>query len=185
MVTTRHMFPHEAEALAAHLLRLAPEDRRLRFQGYLSDAAVLRHVHTIDWMRTHVIGAWHQGTVIAAVEVRLDRALLPRDAELAVTVTPDRQGQGLGTQLAERGVDLARSLGVRRMVMTCLTENRRMRRIATRLAATARFEDGEVTANVALRPASLATVWLEAVREGWGWAAAAGDHWFPRDCNLP
>jgi acetyltransferase len=63
---------------------------------------------------------------------RLTRIHASRDAEFAIVVTDEFQGQGLGTELLGRLLEIARSEGVARVVADMLSENREMQRVCER-----------------------------------------------------
>ena len=102
MGSYRKLAPAEVGQLIRHLSALAPDERRMRFQGAVSLIAIERHCRRIDWFRTVVIGFFVDGRLRGAAELVLDRALVPRDAEIAVTVEAPWQGSGVGTELVRR-----------------------------------------------------------------------------------
>jgi RimJ/RimL family protein N-acetyltransferase len=177
MPTIRRLLPTEQDLLRVHLQHLTATDRRLRFQGQVSDRVIAERVRTINWFRTHVLVALEDGVVIGAAEVAFERAWRPTEAEVAITVNADRQGEGIGTELTRRAVQLARVFDAQRVVMVCLTENAKMRRIAQGLAAELAFEQGEVVSRLTLQPATVGTWWSSALA-GWvGLVASAVERW--------
>jgi GNAT superfamily N-acetyltransferase len=170
MICTRKLLPSEAGQLSRHLLALTPADRRMRFQGGLSDYAIERRCRRIDWFRTVAIGHFVAGRLRGVAEVCFERSLWPREAEIAVTVETPWQGRGIGTELTRRAVTVARNRGAVRVTMLCLVENQRMRRIARRLEGALRFDGGAVAANLGLgraTPLSLLDEWLQDGTGGW------------------
>jgi GNAT superfamily N-acetyltransferase len=155
MICTRKLLPSEAGQLSRHLLALTPADRRMRFQGGLSDYAIERRCRRIDWFRTVAIGHFVAGRLRGVAEVCFERSLWPREAEIAVTVETPWQGRGIGTELTRRAVTVARNRGAVRVTMLCLVENQRMRRIARHLGL------GRAT------PLSLLDEWLQDGTGGW------------------
>jgi len=53
-----------------------------------------------------------------------------RDGEFALVVVDAKQGQGLGTELLRRLVQIGRDEGLGRIVATIATENREMQRVS-------------------------------------------------------
>lgn len=170
----RKLLPTEAGHLARHLLALSPPDRRMRFQGLVSDHGVERRCRRLDWFRTVAIGYWVGGRLRGVGEVCFDRSLWPREAEIAITVETPWQGRGIGTELARRAVTVARNRGATRVTMLCLVENARMRRIARRLEGALRFDGPAVAADLGLSRATPLTWLEEIVQDGTiGWTVVA------------
>ncbi|HYC04250.1 MAG TPA: GNAT family N-acetyltransferase [Azospirillaceae bacterium] len=163
MTVYRKLLPVEGARYRDHLLRLAPRDRRARFMGAVGDAGIEAHVRRIDWRRTVLVACIVRGEVRGAAELRLGP---DGEAELAVSVEPEWQSQGLGTGLVRRVLTAARTLRVRRVYMLCLPENHRMQRIARRLMGPCVFEQGEVTSSVDLAPPTPLTLVQAALDAG-------------------
>lgn len=172
MACIRKLLPTEAGQLIRHLLALTPSERRMRFQGAVSDYAIERRVRRLDWFRTVAVGYVVAGRLRGVAEVCFERSLWPREAEIAVTVETQWQGRGIGTALTRRAVTIARNRGAAHVSLLCLAENARMRRIARRLAGALRFDGGTVAADLGLSP-STPLSWLEElVQDGaGGWDA--------------
>ncbi|OYQ33596.1 hypothetical protein CHU95_14555 [Niveispirillum lacus] len=162
MTVFRPLLPTEADRYAAHLLRLSAADRRARFMGGLSDAAVCAHVGRIDWSRSIILAALCQGEVRGAVEL-----LIASDrAELAISIEGDWQNKGLGGVLVRRAFTMARNRAIRGIALYCLGDNHRMLRIAGRLSALTRFDGSEVQCDFHLAPADAFSLALEAMDRG-------------------
>lgn len=191
MAQTRKLLSSERALLADHLLRLSPEDRRLRFGGMLlRDEAVRRYVDSIDW--TH---SWHVGffddaapgavALRAVVQISVPSNgvdafggagspwLRPGAAEFAVSVEKHWQRRGIATHLLSQAVVVARNRNVRDLYMLCLPENEPMRRLARKVGIRLVFRDGEITGHVDLPAPNQVTVFAEFAVE----AAAAIDRW--------
>jgi GNAT superfamily N-acetyltransferase len=191
MAQTRKLLPTEGALLAAHLLRLGPEDRRLRFGGmYLRDDAVRRYVDSIDWTHSWHVGffdaAAHDAVALrAVVQLSVPRPgseafgdatspwLRPGAAEFAVSVEKPWQRRGVATRLMAQAVVVARNRNVRDLYMLCLPENEPMRRLAKKVGVRLVFRDGEITGHVDLPAPDQLTVFAEFAVE----AAAALDRW--------
>lgn len=184
MAQIRKMLPAEAPLLSDHLLRLDPEDRRLRFGGMLlRDEGVRRYVASIDWTHSWHVGFIHQGALRAVVQLSVPREGLgllapipwqrPGGAEFAVSVEKAWQRMGIATRLMAQAVVVARNRNVRDLYMLCLPENEPMRRLARKVGIRLVFADGEITGHVDLPAPDQLTVFAEFAVE----AAAAVDRW--------
>lgn len=138
----RRLFALDEGAFRAHLKRLSPEDRRFRFGAPASDDFIDAHVDRCDWSEILVLGCEMDGVVRGAAELRPIRHAWPASAEVAFTVETPFQSHGIGTRLFRRIAILATNRGYRQLYTLCLTQNRRMRRIAlTYQARLVSYED--------------------------------------------
>lgn len=122
----------DAPLLAAHLLRLSPEDRRTRFHGALHDDAINAYVARIDWRRAYVFGA------IVGTELRgVAELIVESDSrgEIAVSVEPHFRHDGLGRLLVIAAMLAARRLGLRQLLLTYQHGNTPMVTLARDLGA--------------------------------------------------
>lgn len=125
--------PDWRPSLLAHLLRLDPESRRLRFLTPMGDAGIA----------AHVAAAAPLALVVHAPDgaIRGCAALHPGahcgEAELALSVEPGWQSRGLGAALSAAAMAEARRLGCHDVALTCLRQNTPMLRIARSLQARA------------------------------------------------
>jgi RimJ/RimL family protein N-acetyltransferase len=182
MAQTRKLLPTEGPLLADHLVRLSPEDRRLRFGGmFLRDDAVCRYVESIDWTHSWHVGRIEDGALRAVVQLSVPREtgpmgapwLRPGAAEFAVSVEKKWQRRGLATHLLGQAVVVARNRHVRDLYMLCLPENEPMRRLARKVGIRLVFQDGEITGHVDLPAPDQLTV----MAEFWCETTAAIDRW--------
>jgi acetyltransferase len=88
--------------------------------------------------------------VIAAIG-RLSRSAVDASAEFAIVVGDGYQGEGLGTELLRRLVDIGRREGIERIEADILPTNGSMLRIAQRLGFTTREAGPVVRAELSLR----------------------------------
>ena len=170
----RKLVAAEALRLRDHLLRLSPLDRHCRFAGHVSDAVIDSYCRRIPWLGTVVVGCFDDGVLRAAAECRWLGPGQLRSVEVAVTVEPEWQGQGIGTDLVRRVVTIARNRGAASIFMLCLTDNRPMQAIARKLAGDLRFVDGEVEVRIAVPFATNVSLMQEALADLSG---AAGMFW--------
>jgi GNAT superfamily N-acetyltransferase len=142
-VAIRELARLDRAALAAHLLALGGEDRRLRFGAPLNDAAVRSYVERVDFERDAVFGVHDDSLrLIAAAHV----ARANGHAELGVSVLRGNRGRGIGGALLARAYLRARNWGVRTLFMHCLTENAAMMHLARKHAMDLVVEFGEADA---------------------------------------
>ncbi len=146
--TLRKLWIGDLAALRAHLKRLDPEARRLRFGGVTPDAFIDAYVDTAFRLDATIFGIFIDGEIRASAELRGIFAGSSPDAEAAFAVETDWQDQGLGSELMDRILTAAQNRGVARLHMICLTENTRMRHIAGKFGARLTFADGEVAGEV-------------------------------------
>jgi GNAT superfamily N-acetyltransferase len=133
--------------------RLSPESRYARFftlvpalpDGFirsLTEVDGYNHAALIALSRPSAAGAVPERGFGIARFVRDERE--HTSAELAVTVTDDAQGLGLGHQLASTLATAARERCVETFTMTVLWSNERVRSILNRLGAKSRGMHGGV-----------------------------------------
>lgn len=178
--------PDDAPLLAEAFARLSEESRRLRFLGpkpRLTDAE-LRYLTEIDG---------HNHVALCAIDPATERGVaigrFVRDqqdrtrAEVAITVTDDWQGRGLGKLLLARLADCAREEGVHSFTALVSTDNRNMRRLLERIdepAHVTHITGGVSEWEIELGPKGLGVQLEEALR-----AAAAGHLQVPpRVCDV-
>jgi GNAT superfamily N-acetyltransferase len=137
----RHLIPD-------HLLRLDPEDRQLRFGGYLSEAHIGAYCDRLDWGRAVAVGYLVNGEVRGLGELKPMTA--HRAAEAALSVEKGFQNRGVGTELLRRLIVIARNRSIRWLHMLCLLENGKVLRMARKLGTKLTFDQGEVEGRLAL-----------------------------------
>lgn len=180
MRVIRTLLPTEFGLLKDHLLRLGPEDRRLRFTGQCDDATVARHVDGLDRFRAVVVAWIEQGEVRGAAELlRFDPPGAQR-AELAVTVETGWQDKGVGTELLRRALTIARNRRMEQVFMVCLAENSRMRHLAEKFHGRMIELDREVGATVDLIAPDGLSLWQEAMDLGHAAVGSVFEQWTPR-----
>jgi acetyltransferase len=82
---------------------------------------------------------------------RLTRAHGANEAEMAVLVSDDFQGQGLGTELLRRLIEIGRQEKIERITADILAENRTMQRICERLGFKLQYDPDDGTVKVEIR----------------------------------
>lgn len=134
-LTLRPIRPEDADAHAAMLSRVTPEDMRYRFFSPRKDlpAEQITRMCDIDYTREMAIIAVHEnnGTLGVARLVRNDTD--GRSAEFAVLVEPAAKGLGLGTALMHAIISWGRSQGVEEINGHILADNAPMLAFIKRL----------------------------------------------------
>lgn len=149
-------------ALEAHLLALAPEDRRLRFGAPRPDAAVRAYVAGIDFTRDAAFGVFDSELSLAGA------AHLARGtgcAEAGISVLPQARRRGFGAALLARCAMHARGWYVQTLYMHCLAENAPMLRLARRQRMRIVITTGEADAQLGLPPPDPGGIAAELIAE--------------------
>ncbi|MBA1149108.1 GNAT family N-acetyltransferase [Ectothiorhodospiraceae bacterium WFHF3C12] len=158
------LYPAERNKFKEHLKRLAPADRRLRFGSQISDARIDRYVDGLEWPWAITLVAMKDGLVRGAGECVIARHTWPPTAELAFSVEPAYQGQGIGSGLFERLLVVARNRGISRIHIVTTPDNTRMQRMATRYGMTL-VRNVDIEGRLELTgptPTSLSGEWVDA-----------------------
>lgn len=119
--------------LAAHLSRLDPAARQLRFMAPLGDrgiAALVARAAPVALVRF-----MPDGVLRGCAEIHPGDT--PGSAEIAVSLEAPWQHRGIGAQLTEAARAEALRRGLSDIRLTCLRRNLPMMRIARRMSATA------------------------------------------------
>lgn len=146
----RNLLPVEAAQYCRHLQRLDAADRSARFFTAMTDSALARHCQQITWFTTEIVACFVDGTMRGAAEVCRDPYLRREHAELAISIERPFQGRGIGSELTQRALVMARNRLVRRATMLFLNDNARIRSIVRRYNAELNTDCGELTADFAL-----------------------------------
>ncbi|KRS12580.1 Acetyltransferase (GNAT) family protein [Roseovarius sp. THAF27] len=144
----RRLWPADKRLLLDHFARLDRETRRLRFGASVTEDFVAGYAETLLGLDSVVYGAFVDGDLHGVGELRMLLNSWPVRAEIALSVDPDWQHEGIGDALFVRMLAAAQNRGVRSLYMMCLRENERMQRLARRHDATLTFDIGEVEATL-------------------------------------
>lgn len=165
-MTIRKLRHGEEEILRDHLLRLAPEDRRMRFRGSVGDGVIHAYCAEIDWPRTMILSFFADGVLRGVAELVQVGNQWQRAAELALTVEVPFQNQGIGSQLLQKALLMARNRFISSVCMLCVLENNKMRHIAHNCGVSLSLHDGEVEGRILPPWPSYLSLAEEAVTEG-------------------
>jgi RimJ/RimL family protein N-acetyltransferase len=172
---TRKLFVTEYHKYRDHLLRLDDESRRMRFGMGVDDEFITNYASRLNDMKSIVYAHLIEGDVRAAAELRPLTEKMRGEAEAAFSVEKKHQDSGIGTELVGRIVRAARNRSITRVYMNCLTENRKMQRIAKKYDAVLQFDQGDVVGKVAPSSAHYFSIWREVVEDEMGFGMAVLD----------
>lgn len=147
----RRLNGHDRGAILFHLLDLDQADRARRFGVPCGDEAIAAYVEAIDFERSIVIAAADRctGAIAGLAEVvALDRAA--GLAEAAISVHPAWRRRGIGRDVLQEAVEVARSEGFSSIEFRYSPDNRPLMRLIGRLGARADLATG--TARLDVRP---------------------------------
>jgi len=140
----------ELPLLRDHLLRLDPESRHDRFNGFLDDSFIERYAEKCANDGTIIVAYMESGIVRGAAELHP-----PDDAseclpEIAFSVESCVRRRGVGSVLFRRVISEARWKGYRRLRVTTGAQNQAMRALASKFGADLVFRHGESTGTIDL-----------------------------------
>lgn len=120
----------QREEVVTHLLSLERGDLRLRFGYSPTDSIIEKYVNdSFGKPDNQWFGVYDSETdgLIATLHVAL---LDDHRAEFGCTVGSSYRQRGIGNELFVRGVTWAKSCGVKKVYMYCLSENKAIQKIA-------------------------------------------------------
>ena len=138
----------ELPLLRDHLLRLDPQSRHDRFNGYLEDEFVERYAARCAEDGTVIIAYMENGIVRGAAELHPPRQSDDGVPEIAFSVEACVRRQGVGSILFKRLLSEARWKGYRRLRVTTGASNKPMRALAAKFGARLVFSHGESTGTI-------------------------------------
>jgi GNAT superfamily N-acetyltransferase len=156
--TLRKLWIADLGALRAHLKRLDPEARRLRFGGVTNDQFIDAYVDTAFRLDATIFAVFIDGEIRGSAELRSVFGGSSSDAEAAFAVETEWQGQGLGSELMDRILTAAQNRRVARLHMICLS-----------------FAEGEVTGEMSPATPTPMSLLDEFVHDAQGFVTAVFD----------
>ncbi|MDP4076443.1 GNAT family N-acetyltransferase [Acidovorax sp. A1169] len=167
MVPIRSLGPSYRERITAHLLRLEPADRYLRFGYAANDEQIRRYADQLDFNRDEIFGIYNRRLELIAMAhlAFSEHPEYKHCAEFGVSVLKQARGRGFGARLFERAVMHARNEGVNMVFIHALSENTAMLKIARNAGAQVRRDGSESEAYLQIAPASLDTRMAELVEQ--------------------
>jgi len=165
-ISFRKLWANDASALRAHLLRLDPESRRMRFGTPVTDYFIDHYAQNALGSHSISHGYFVDGVLRGVAELRGFRAVTGGEAEAAFSVEKDFQNKGIGTELFGRTVLAARNRGISRLFVNFLSQNARMQAIAKKFDAVLTFDSDGVQGKIDAPRANPLSMWKEAVTDG-------------------
>ena len=135
----------ELPLLRDHLLRLDPESRHDRFNGYMDDSFIERYSARCADDGTVIVAYMESGIVRGAAELHPPEQSEDSLPEIAFSVEACVRRRGVGSILFKRLVAEARWKGYRRLRVTTNAQNNAMRALASKFGAQLVFRHGEST----------------------------------------
>lgn len=158
----RRLGAPDARRLRAHLLRLHPDDVHSRFMGAKQRSLITRYVRSIDWRSALLIGCFLGRSMRGVCE------LYPIDkerGEIAVSVERRFQRRGIGREMLERMLLLARNRGLVELEFRCFTSNGKMRGLVRSFDGKLDVEAMEAIAVIHALPPTPVTYWAEMMEQ--------------------
>lgn len=147
----RSLITQELPLLRDHLLRLDPQSRRDRFNGYADEDFIRKYAEKCAADGTIIMAYFtDDGQVHAAAELHQPDLSSDSLPEIAFSVEAELRRKGVGSELFQRLIAVARSLGYERLRITTGAENHAMRALAAKFGAQLRFRYGESTGTIDL-----------------------------------
>jgi GNAT superfamily N-acetyltransferase len=140
----------ELPLLRDHLLRLDPDSRHDRFNGFLDDGFIERYAARCAADGTVIVAYMENGVVRGAAELHPPEESEDGLPEIAFSVESCVRRRGVGSVLFERLISEARWKGYRRLRVTTGAQNHAMRALAAKFGATLMFQHGESTGTIDL-----------------------------------
>jgi GNAT superfamily N-acetyltransferase len=140
----------ELPRLRDHLLRLDPESRHDRFNGFMDDGFIERYAAKCADDGTVIIAYIEDGAVRGAAELHPPDKSPDALPEIAFSVEASVRRQGAGSILFRRLIAEARFKGYRSLRITTGAQNQAMRALANKFGAHLAFRRGESTGSIDL-----------------------------------
>jgi GNAT superfamily N-acetyltransferase len=140
----------ELPLLRDHLLRLDPESRHDRFNGFMDASFIERYARKCAEDGTVIIAYLEGGVVRGAAELHPPDQSEDSLPEIAFSVEAPVRRHGVGSILFRKLIAEARSKGYRSLRITTGAQNQAMRALATKFGAHLTFRHGESTGGIDL-----------------------------------
>src|SRR6476660_237899 len=140
----------ELPLLRDHLLRLDPESRHDRFNGFLVNGFIERYARKCADDGTVIIAYIEDGVVRGAAELHPPEQSEDSLPEIAFSVEASVRRRGVGSILFRKLIAEAKLKGYRSLRITTGAENHAMRALANKFGAHLTFRHGESTGSIDL-----------------------------------
>src|SRR5258708_20199516 len=147
--SVRTLTTQELPLLREHLMRLDPESRHDRFNGYTDEGFIATYADKCQTDGTSIIAYTEDGEVRGAAELHqpdLSNAL----PEIAFSVEARIRRRGVGSILFTKLIAKARTLGYDSLQVTTGSQNEAMRALAHKFGAHLSFRRGESSGSIHL-----------------------------------
>lgn len=142
----------ELPLLRDHLLRLDPDSRHDRFNGFMDDGFIERYAAKCADDGTVIVAYVEDGVVRGAAELHPPDQSPDALPEIAFSVEASVRRQGVGIILFKRLIQEARWKGYQALRITTSAQNQAMRALANKFGAQLTFRHGESTGTIDLKP---------------------------------
>jgi GNAT superfamily N-acetyltransferase len=148
------MGPADLPAITTHFIGLNQADRELRFCQQRSDAQLAAYVHSLDFGRDPILGAFANAVLLGVCHLGLGPVLNGSApiAELGISVDLASRGLRVGAELVNAAFVAAAERGCSDVFIYYVQHNHRMHGMCVRLGAVIERAHGECTARIALQP---------------------------------
>lgn len=161
MTVVRKLAAYEYDLYRAHLMALDAESKRLRFAYPIADETITDLCNRISQKKDeHIIfvAEDEELNIIGAGHISLE----DNKMELAFSVLPDHQGEGIGDQLMKRCIQYCRNRGITKGYMVCLSHNQKIKHLCKKNDIKMHTEYRETIADIELPMGNPATLMQEA-----------------------
>ena len=161
MPVIRKLIPYEYDKYRAHLMSLDANSKRLRFAYPIADQTITELCNNIarNVDKHKIFVAENEDLeIIGAGHISFEGDKM----ELAFSVLPDYQGQGVGDALMKRCIEYCRNRGIYKGYMVCLSHNAKIKHLCTKNGIKLQTSYGETVADIELEPATPLSVMHEA-----------------------
>ena len=179
----RRLWHSDMSTFRDHLLRLDPNSRHQRFGGGMSDDFVRHYAEHCFGKGDLVFGAFINGQMIGAAELRSNEAIWTErapfqrhvHAEAAFSVEEPFRRRGIGESLFRRIETAASNHGVETIKIVCMPDNIGMIRLAAKFKAQFTFEENTYTGRLTARRPTAMTMLGEVAHDIADFAASVFD----------
>lgn len=148
-VPIRTLGARHRERVHQHLLALDDADRGRRFGHLASDERIRHYADQLDFGGDALFGVFDRRLQLVAM---VHLAFLPEGgtAEFGISVLPQMRGRGVGAQLFEHAITLARNRSVNTLIIHLARDNAPMLAIVRRAGAQLAFDGSDAIATLPL-----------------------------------
>jgi GNAT superfamily N-acetyltransferase len=179
----RRLWHSDMPTFRGHLLRLDPNSRHQRFGGGMSDDFVGHYAEHCFGKGDLVFGAFSDGQMVGAAELRSSEAIWTEQApfrrhvhaEAAFSVEEPFRRRGIGENLFRRVETAASNHGVETIEIVCMPDNIGMIRLAAKFKAQFTFEENTYTGRLTARRPTAMTMIGEVAHDIADFAASVFD----------